>query len=239
MSKKIKIIGVMSGKGGVGKTTIAASIAKLLSEKYTVGLLDVDITAPNIPGIFKIKEKPDINKYIHPVVINKRLKVFSVGLILPTEDQAVVWYGRQKTSAVEQSIYSVKWGGIDYLVVDTPPGTSDEIMTTLEMFPTMNAVVVSTPQYLSILDASRALQLCESRKIKVLGLIENMSGVVCPKCGTFIPLGDDGSVKRLANRYKVDYLGNVPFMPGKDINEIAEYIRPIIGNIIKKAGGSL
>lgn len=236
MTSKVKIIGVISGKGGVGKTTVAASIALNLAERKKVGLLDIDITAPNTPAAFGVKIKPKIDRYLHPVEINDNLKMFSVGLILPREDHAVVWYGSQKMSAVEQSVYAVKWGKIDYLVVDTPPGTSDEILTAFELFPMMKAVIVSTPQYLSILDAARAIQMCRSRDIDILGLVENMKGVVCPKCGTFIPLGEDDSVKTLAMLRDVRYLGSLPLMPKKNVFEISEHTKEITHSIMKLVG---
>jgi len=238
MGAKVKIIGVISGKGGVGKTTVATSIALNLSKKYKVGLLDIDITAPNVPGALGVKEKPKIDRYLHPVKVNENLKMFSVGLILPREDHAIVWYGTQKTGAVEQSVYAVKWGKIDYLVVDTPPGTSDEILTAFELFPMMHAVIVSTPQYLSILDAARAIQMCKSRDIDIVGLVENMKGVICPKCGEFIPLGDDRSVETLAEKHGVDYLGGIPLMPRKSVYEIAPLVEDITNKVLKKVGGA-
>ena len=236
MVLKLKVIGVISGKGGVGKTTVAASIALNLSKKYKVGLLDIDVTAPNVPGLLGIKEMPKIDKYLHPVNVNENLKMFSIGLILPREDHAVVWFGNQKIGAVEQSVYAVKWGKIDYLVVDTPPGTSDEIITAFEMFPMMHAVIVSTPQYLSLLDASRAIQMCKSRNIDILGLVENMKGVICPKCGEFIPLGEDRSVETLAERNGVEYLGGIPLMPKKGVYDIAQYTEEITERILRRLG---
>ena len=228
----VKIVGVISGKGGVGKTTIATTLALNLSKKYKVGLLDIDITAPNVPGALGVDEQPKINKYLHPVQVNENLKMFSVGLILPREDHAVVWYGTQKVSAVEQSVYAVKWGKIDYLVVDTPPGTSDEILTAFELFPMMHAVIVSTPQYLSLIDASRAIQMCKSRDIDVIGIVENMKGVVCPKCGEFIPLGEDRSVETLAEQHGIRYLGGVPLMPRKTPYDIAPHVEEITKKVI-------
>lgn len=237
MALKLKVIGVISGKGGVGKTTMSTAIALNLAKKYRVGLLDIDVTGPNVPGALGIKEQPKIDKYIYPVQVNENLKMFSIGLILPREDHAVVWYGSQKIGAIEQSVYAVKWGKLDYLVVDTPPGTSDEILTAFEIFPMMNAVIVSTSQYLSLLDASRAIQMCKSRDIKILGLIENMKGVVCPKCGEFIPLGDDDSVATLAKKHKINYLGDVPLLPRKTPYDVAPYVEDITNKIVKMMGG--
>jgi Mrp family chromosome partitioning ATPase len=207
---------VMSGKGGVGKSSIAVNLAAALAKKgYKVGLLDVDIHGPSVPHLLGIKGLLDWEKgqFIKPKQYGPNLCVVSIESLLQKPDQAVLWRGPLKTSAIRQFIADVDWGDLDYLIIDSPPGTGDEPMTVLKTIPEALAVVVTTPQQVSLNDVRKAINFLQYAKANILGIVENMSGFLCPHCHRDISLFKAGGGKELAARYALDFLGAVPLDP--------------------------
>ncbi|MGB9901415.1 Mrp/NBP35 family ATP-binding protein [Methanothrix sp.] len=206
---------VGSGKGGVGKSTVAAYLAIWLAKRgYSVGLLDADITGPNIPKLLGIEDErltvgPD---GIHPATVGN-IRVVSMALILPTSGTSVVWRGPMKMAAIKQFISDVCWGDLDYLIVDLPPGTSDEPISLVQLIPDLDGVVVvTTPQDVAILDTRKSVDMFRKMNVRVIGMVENMSGLVCPHCGEMIDFGS-GNGEVSARDMGVDFLGSVPVDP--------------------------
>jgi len=201
---------VFSGKGGVGKTTVSIAISNgLYNHKNKTGLLDADITGPNVPKMLGLEgEMHNNNNRIEPLYRNG-LKVISTANII-SADQAIAWRGPMRSKVLYQFLGRVNWGTLDYLVADLPPGTGDEIITlTQEMKPDM-AVIVTTPQAVSLIDSARSVSLAKEMKIPNIGIVENMSGFICPKCKEEIDLFDVGGGKKLADELSISYLGNIP-----------------------------
>ena len=213
---KHKIV-VLSGKGGVGKTTVATNLAMSFAKKgLATGVLDVDIYGPNVPKLLGLEgQHPRAEEnLIYPVEGPLGIKVMSMGFLLRKNDDAVAWRGPLVAKAVTQFLGDVKWGALDVLVVDLPPGTGDEILSILQSIPDADGVVVvSTPQEVAALDARRAIQLTRKMDVPVLGIIENMSEFVCPKCGTTYKIFGEGAAKKAAEEYSVQYLGSLPLDP--------------------------
>ncbi len=214
---KHKII-VLSGKGGVGKSTTAANLALALSlSGKTVGLLDIDFHGPSIPKILGLEgQKPaQENGKIVPLGFADNLKVMSLGLLLDGGDDAVIWRGPMKMGAIKQLLKDVKWGPLDYLIVDSPPGTGDEPLSVVQILknPT-GAVVVTQPQDLSVADVRRSVRFCEKLDLPVLGIIENMSGFICPHCRKRVDVFKSGGGEKLAKDMNVNFLGKIPLDPG-------------------------
>jgi len=210
---------ILSGKGGVGKSTVAANLAIALAEKgKKVGLLDVDVHGPSIPRIMglkgqKAKLKPP---WLIPVKWSENLKVISLGFLLPDDNEAVIWRGPVKGSLIKQFIEEVAWGNLDYLVVDCPPGTGDEPLSVLQILgEDAKAVIVTTPQAVSIDDVRRSITFCNKVGNPVAGIIENMSGFVCPKCSETVDIFGSGTGEKLARETGIPYLGAIPL--SKDI----------------------
>lgn len=212
---KYKII-VMSGKGGVGKTTVAVNLAFSLSMRSTdVGLLDIDITGPNVPKMLGCEEHKVSTKdgQMQPVVVPPRIKVMSMAFLI-NRDQAVVWRGPMKMKAIAQFIKDVEWGDLDFLVIDLPPGSGDEPLSISQQIPDADGVIiVTTPQDVSLLDAQKSISFAKQLNIPVIGLVENMSGLICPHCKGEVELYKRGGGEKLAAKYGVPYLGAVPFDP--------------------------
>jgi len=206
-----RIIAVGSGKGGVGKSTVSANLAVALArEGWKVGLVDADIYGPSqgrMMGVTKRPASPDGKTIIPPVAHGVRM--ISLGLMLP-EDEAVIWRGPMLMGALQQLMTQVAWGDLDVLIVDMPPGTGDIQLTLCQKFNVTGAIVVSTPQDVALLDARKALKAFETLKTPVLGLIENMSTYICPKCGHEEHIFGDGGVKREAERQGLGFLGSLP-----------------------------
>ncbi|ODV91701.1 hypothetical protein CANCADRAFT_74894 [Tortispora caseinolytica NRRL Y-17796] len=213
---------VLSGKGGVGKSTFTSMLgwAFAADENLEVGIMDIDMCGPSMPRMMGA-EKEQIhtsNSGWSPVYVADNLGMMSIGFMLPNPDDAVIWRGAKKNGLIKQFLKDVDWGTLDYLVVDTPPGTSDEHLSVNQCLKESGidgAIVVTTPQEVSILDVRKELDFCRKAGIKVLGIIENMSGFVCPNCKgeSFIFAPTTGGGKALAEEYKVPFLGSVPLDP--------------------------
>lgn len=207
---------VMSGKGGVGKSSIAVNIAAALAARgFKVGLMDVDIHGPSVPRLLGLtgQLETDRSSQVHPKRYSDNLHVVSMDSLLLDPDQAVLWRGPMKTSAIRQFISDVQWGDLDFLVVDSPPGTGDEPMTVLKLIPEALAVVVTTPQEVSLADVRKAINFLQYAQANILGVVENMSGLACPHCGKEIDLFKKGGGKALAEQYGLDFLGAIPLDP--------------------------
>ena len=213
---KHKIL-VMSGKGGVGKSTVAVNIAVGLSlQDFMVGLLDVDLHGPNIPKMLgardlKLSRKPDGR--LGAIKYSPNLKFLSIEPFLPSEDTAVIWRGPIKHSAIRQFIGDIDWGELDYLVIDAPPGTGDEPLTVAKTIPDAYALVVTTPQEVSLIDVKKAIRFCQKIKLRILGVVENMSGFICPHCGKPVDIFKKGGGQKLADEWGIRFLGRIPIDP--------------------------
>ncbi len=208
---------VMSGKGGVGKTTVAANLAFALGMAgLDVGLMDADIHGPDVPKILGIEDKrPEpAGEKMYPVSVTPRLKAMSIGFLLPRPDSAIIWRGPMKMTAIRQFISDVDWGELDYMIIDLPPGTGDEPLSVAQLIKDVDgAIIVTTPQDLALLDSRKAVDFSRVLKVPVIGIIENMSGFVCPHCGTEINIFKYGGGERAATELDVPFLGRVPLDP--------------------------
>ncbi|MBP2132547.1 Mrp family chromosome partitioning ATPase [Methanomicrobium sp. W14] len=225
------VILVLSGKGGVGKSTVATNLAMSLANKgYKTGIADVDIHGPNIPKMLGIEDEKLSSmdgKHIEPVMVTGNLSVVSMAFLLPDKTSPVIWRGAMKNTAIRQFLEDVNWGSLDFLVVDLPPGTGDEALSVAQLAPNIaGAVIVTTPQEVAILDSSKSVMFVEKLGIKVLGIIENMSGYVCPHCGEKIDLFGAGGGKKAAKELKVPFLGAIPMDP--DLRKSGDEGRPFI-----------
>lgn len=208
------VILVLSGKGGVGKSTVSANLASALSAHgRNVGLLDLDIHGPNIPKMLGIEDqRPAVmGTMMEPVHVTGTLSVMSMAFLLPDTSTPVIWRGPMKISAIKQFLAEVNWGALDYLVVDLPPGTGDEALTIVQLAPHVRgAVIVTTPQDVATLDSRKAINFVRKLELPVLGVIENMSGMTCPHCGKEIDLFGKGGGKKIADEFSVPFLGAIP-----------------------------
>jgi ATP-binding protein involved in chromosome partitioning len=212
---KHKIV-VLSGKGGVGKSTVAVNLAAgLMMAGHKVGLLDVDIHGPSIPTMLGLEGRtPQGNqKELVPLEVNG-LKVMSAGFFLSNQNEAIIWRGPMKANAIRQFLQDVAWGDLDYLVVDSPPGTGDEPLSVCQLINDLDgAVIVTTPQKVAAVDVRKSITFCRQLKVPVLGVIENMSGFACPKCGEITPILGSGGGQRMSLEMGVPFLGSVPIDP--------------------------
>jgi Mrp family chromosome partitioning ATPase/predicted Fe-Mo cluster-binding NifX family protein len=208
---------ILSGKGGVGKSTVAANLAMTLArDGKKVGLLDVDIHGPSIPKLMGIMgQVPRMgDQTITPVRVGERLLVMSMGSLLQHQDLAVIWRGPLKMGAIKQFLKDVEWGQLDFLIIDSPPGTGDEPLSVAQLIPDLDgAIVVTSPQDLSILDVRKSITFCRQLKMPVLGVVENMSGLMCPHCGQEIDVFKKGGGERMALEMNVPFLGSIPIDP--------------------------
>jgi len=224
------VILVLSGKGGVGKSTVAVNLAYALSNHgKQVGLLDLDIHGPNVPKMLGIEDHKllaDQNKIV-PVKVTGSLQVVSMAFLLPEKHAPVIWRGAMKSGAIKQFLEDTAWGSLDYLVVDLPPGTGDEALTIAQMAPNLRgAVIVTTPQEVSTLDSTKAITFVEQLGLKVIGVIENMSGFICPHCGEEVDLFGKGGGERIAQEHNVPFLGSLPLDP--EVRKAGDEGRPFI-----------
>jgi ATP-binding protein involved in chromosome partitioning len=216
MRIKHKII-VTSGKGGVGKSTVSANIALALTMRwYEVGLLDADIHGPNIPKMFHIEDEVlHVDEDgILPIIVPPSLKIMSMAFLVRDSDNPVIWRGPMKIGALRQFIADVRWGNLDYLIVDLPPGTGDEPLTVAQLMPDADGmVVVTTPQEVALLNSRKSVGFARQLKMPVLGIIENMSGFVCPNCRKEVDLFKKGGGEQAAKELDVPFLGSIPVDP--------------------------
>jgi Mrp family chromosome partitioning ATPase len=212
---KHKII-IASGKGGVGKSTVSVNLARALQMRgLSVGILDADITGPDIPKLLDIEEARlhQGQDGIKPALADG-IKVASMALILTSRETPVVWRGPMKMAAIKQFIQDVNWGDLDFLLIDLPPGTSDEPLSVVQLIPELaGAIIVTTPQEVALLDSSKAVNMVKAMKIPVLGIVENMSGLVCPHCGEGISIFGAGGGQRMSEEMNVPFLGAIPIDP--------------------------
>jgi len=207
---------VLSGKGGVGKSTVAVNLAASLARKgRQVGLLDVDVHGPSVPGMLNLNESQVISHEgsIFPVGF-ENLKVMSIGFMLHGRDEAVVWRGPRKTKMIGHFLTDVEWGALDYLIVDCPPGTGDEPLSVIQFIENVTgAVIVTTPQEMALLDVRKSITFCETLDVDITGVVENMSGFTCPNCGEVVDIFSRGGGETMAREMGVPFLGRIPLDP--------------------------
>ncbi|MDN7024642.1 Mrp/NBP35 family ATP-binding protein [Methanoculleus sp. FWC-SCC1] len=225
------VVLVLSGKGGVGKSTVAANLAFALSNHgLKTGLIDLDIHGPNIPkmlGIDEAKLQSYDGKIIEPVRVTGTLGVVSMAFLLPARSTPVIWRGPMKMAVIRQFLEDVNWGDLDYLVVDLPPGTGDEALSIAQLAPNIaGAVIVTTPQEVAVMDSSRAVEFIKKLELPVLGVVENMSGFVCPHCKEEIDVFGKGGGEKEAKELDVPFLGAIPLDP--EMRRAADEGRPFI-----------
>jgi len=238
------VIAVMSGKGGVGKSSVAALLAVALRRMgQRVGVLDADITGPSIPRMFGLHQPPNMSPLgILPAESRTGVKIISINLLLPNEDEAVIWRGPLISGAIKQFWGEVFWGDLDTLVIDLPPGTSDASLTVMQSIPLSGVVLVTSPQDLAGMVVRKAARMAQHLSVPILGLVENMSYVTCPDCGRRIEVFGPSQAALTATQLGISMLGNLPLDPGLathgDAGKIEDYpateFEPIAQRIIER-----
>ena len=216
LSKIRHRIMVMSGKGGVGKSSVAAHLAVGLSSRgLQVGLMDVDLHGPSIAKIMGLKGLLDVyqNQFAIPKAFNDNLKVVSMQSLMRNSDDAVIWRGPAKTGVIRQFVGDVKWDELDYLIIDAPPGTGDEPLSVAQTIPDAQALIVTTPQDVALTDVRKSINFCKTVNLNILGLVENMGPFPCPCCGEIIDIFKSGGGEKTAQAMEIPFLGRIPFDP--------------------------
>ena len=235
-----RIIGVLSGKGGVGKSFITSSLAVALRrEGYKVGILDADITGPSIPKAFGIKEKAvGEDNLIYPIESRMGIKVMSANCLLENDSDPIIWRGPLLGNLVKQFYEDVLWEELDYLLIDMPPGTGDVALTIFQLLPVDDLIIVTSPQDLVSLIVKKAIKMAEMMKINVLGVIENMSYLSCPDCGKKIPVFGESHLEDFAKEMNFNILAKLPIVSENakivDEGRIEEAIVPGIEDCVNK-----
>jgi len=212
---KNKIL-VMSGKGGVGKTSTSVNLAIALADAgHKVGIMDVDLHGPDVPRMLGIDGMPELTSdhKLSPLKYSENLKVISIESFTAGKDDAIIWRGPLKYAAIRQFIGDVDWGELDFLVIDSPPGTGDEPLTVAQIISDAKAIIVTTPQEIALADVRKSINFCKTLKMEIFGLIENMSSLSCPHCGEMIDLFGSGGGERTARETGIRFLGSIPFDP--------------------------
>ena len=215
---KHKIL-VMSGKGGVGKSTVSTNLALGLSRRgFKVGLMDVDLHGPDICRMLNLEHRlqdadKGQGKLLPPIQATENLKVTSLEYMMEDRDDPIIWRGPLKIQAIRQFIADMDWGELDYLVIDAPPGTGDEPLTIANTIPDAQALVVTTPQDIALADVRKSINFCHHVKMRIVGLVENMSGLICPHCNKVVDVFKSGGGERTANDFKINFLGRIPMDP--------------------------
>lgn len=210
-----KVIGVVSGKGGVGKSFVTASLACAMKQAgYKVGIMDADITGPSIPKMYGLKGSANVDdKGVYPAVAANGVKVMSINLLLPGEEEPVIWRGPVIAGTVKQFWTDVIWGDLDYLFVDMPPGTGDVPLTVFQSLPVDGVVIVSSPQDLVRMIVMKAYKMAQMMSVPVLGIVENYSYLVCPDCGKKLSIFGESHIDEIAAEIGVPVLGKMPIHP--------------------------
>jgi len=244
---------VMSGKGGVGKTSVSVNLAIALANKgYKVGIMDVDLHGPDVPRMLGLEGMigASENQKLAPMPYSENLKAISIESLMPNKDDAVIWRGPLKHSAISQFISDVDWGELDFLIVDSPPGTGDEPLSVAQTIEDCRPIIVTTPQEVALWDIRKSINFCKKIQRELFGLVENMSGYVCPHCGKTAELFGTGGGEKTAREFGINFLGRIPFDPNlvkagdsgssfqdayKD-SEAAKAFAGIAGHLIKLMG---
>lgn len=207
---------IMSGKGGVGKTSVSVNLSLALAQKgFKVGIMDVDIHGPDVPRMLGLKDMlgVDGNKRLVPVRYSDNLGAVSIESLSASKDDAIIWRGPIKHSVIRQFIGDVEWGKLDFLLIDSPPGTGDEPLSVAQVVPDAKAVIVTTPQEVALGDVRKSINFCKTVKMGIFGLVENMSGFSCPHCGKEVDLFGSGGGEKTAAHMGISFLGKIPFDP--------------------------
>lgn len=217
ISKIKNIYMVMSGKGGVGKTSVSVNIAMALARKgFQVGIMDVDIHGPDVPRMLGIEKEMlgvNANRKLTPLAYSDHLSAVSIESLSASKDDAIIWRGPMKHSVIRQFMSDVEWGPLDYLIIDSPPGTGDEPLSVAQVITGAKAVIVTTPQEVSLADVRKSINFCRTIKMEIFGLVENMSGFRCPHCGEAIDMFGTGGGEKTAADFGIPFLGRIPFEP--------------------------
>lgn len=235
-----KVVAVVSGKGGVGKSLVTSLLASSLQKQNSkTAILDADITGPSIPKCFGIKEKATgTEDSLYPVLTSKGTQIMSINLLLEDDSAPVIWRGPIIAGAVKQFWTDVIWDKVDTMVVDLPPGTGDVPLTVFQSIPVNGIIIVTSPQDLVSMIVEKAVQMARMMNIPILGIVENMSYVVCPDCGKEIHVFGESHIQDIAKKYNLEILGRIPMDPELaklcDAGKIEEYEKPVLSDAVKK-----